>query len=57
VERFVRLEESRSEPGSGLGLSLASAVAEAHRGRLVLDSADGPGPHGGLAARLILPAA
>ena len=27
VERFVRLEQSRSEPGSGLGLSLASAVA------------------------------
>src|SRR5262249_13872932 len=30
VERFVRLEQSRSEPGSGLGLSLASAVARLH---------------------------
>src|SRR6202042_635220 len=27
VERFVRLEASRTQPGSGLGLSLASAVA------------------------------
>src|SRR5439155_1309570 len=32
VERFVRLEQSRSEPGSGLGLSLAAAVAH-RRGR------------------------
>lgn len=37
VERFVRLEQSRSEPGSGLGLSLASAVARLHGGRLILD--------------------
>lgn len=57
VERFVRLEQSRSLPGSGLGLSLASAVAEAHRGRLVLDSAGHPPPNVGLAARLILPSA
>ncbi len=27
LERFVRLEDSRSRPGSGLGLSLASAIA------------------------------
>ncbi|MCR2511999.1 sensor histidine kinase, partial [Salmonella enterica] len=26
TERFVRLEESRTQPGSGLGLSLAKAV-------------------------------
>lgn len=37
IERFVRLEQSRSEPGSGLGLSLAAAVARLHGGRLVLD--------------------
>jgi signal transduction histidine kinase len=37
VERFVRLEESRSEPGSGLGLSLASAVARLHGGELRLE--------------------
>jgi signal transduction histidine kinase len=34
VERFVRLERSRSRPGSGLGLSLASAVARLHGGEL-----------------------
>src|SRR5262249_56608482 len=32
VERFVRLEQSRSQRGSGLGLSLASAVGPLHRG-------------------------
>jgi signal transduction histidine kinase len=32
VERFVRLEKSRTEPGSGLGLSLVSAVARLHQG-------------------------
>jgi signal transduction histidine kinase len=37
VERFVRLERSRSEPGSGLGLSLASAVARLHGGELKLE--------------------
>jgi len=37
VERFVRLEQSRSQPGSGLGLSLASAVARLHGGELKLE--------------------
>jgi len=37
IERFVRLEQSRSEPGSGLGLSLASAVAHLHAGELRLE--------------------
>lgn len=32
LERFVRLEESRSEPGSGLGLALVNAVAGLHGG-------------------------
>ena len=36
VERFVRLETSRTQPGSGLGLSLASAVATLHGGDLRL---------------------
>jgi signal transduction histidine kinase len=35
--RFVRLEASRSEPGSGLGLSLVSAVARLHGGVVRLE--------------------
>lgn len=35
-ERFVRLEKSRTEPGSGLGLSIAKAVTKFHGGRLEL---------------------
>jgi signal transduction histidine kinase len=38
IERFVRLEESRSVPGSGLGLSLVAAVARLHGGELRLES-------------------
>lgn len=57
IERFVRLEQSRSEPGSGLGLSLASAVAEAHSGKLRLGDGGGKPDMPGLAATLILPAA
>ncbi len=42
LERFVRLEQSRSQPGSGLGLSLAAAVARLHGGELTLaDNAPG----------------
>src|SRR4029453_14734224 len=37
IERFVRLEQSRTKPGSGLGLSLASAVARLHGGELKLE--------------------
>ena len=59
VERFVRLENSRNEPGAGLGLSLVAAVAEAHSGRLELD--EGPGRVGemgpGLRVALVLPRA
>ncbi len=58
VERFVRLENSRNEPGAGLGLSLVAAVARAHGGRLELDEGpgmvDGKGP--GLRVALVLPA-
>ena len=37
TERFVRLEQSRSQPGSGLGLSLAKAVMKLHGGALRLE--------------------
>ena len=40
TERFVRLEKSRSQPGSGLGLSLAKAVMSFHHGRLELADAE-----------------
>ena len=36
VERFGRLDASRNKPGSGLGLSLATAVAHLHKGSLKL---------------------
>ena len=36
LQRFVRLEESRSLPGSGLGLSLVAAVANLHHGTIEL---------------------
>ncbi len=51
TERFVRLEASRTQPGSGLGLSLAQAVAKLHRGELRLEDA-APG----LRATLAFPA-
>ena len=50
VERFVRLEQSRSQPGSGLGLSLASAVARLHGGELKLED-----NHPGLKTVISLP--
>ena len=57
LERFVRLERSRNEPGVGLGLSMVAAVARSHRGHLELDegpgSIDGGGP--GLRVALVLP--
>jgi signal transduction histidine kinase len=50
VERFVRLEKSRTEPGSGLGLSLVAAVARLHRGEVRLED-----NHPGVLAVLDLP--
>ncbi len=36
LERFVRLDTSRTTPGSGLGLSLVAAVAKLHNATLAL---------------------
>jgi signal transduction histidine kinase len=59
IQRFVRLDNSRTEAGSGLGLSLVGAVMEAHMGRIQLD--EGPGAYGGhgpgLRVALVLPPA
>lgn len=49
MDRFVRLEESRSEPGTGLGLSLVKAVARLHGGDLRFKNEDV-----GLSARIDL---
>ena len=40
LERFVRLEASRSTPGTGLGLSLAAAAAKLSQGTLELGDAE-----------------
>ena len=37
TKRFVRLEQSRSRPGTGLGLSLVAAVARLHGGTVRLE--------------------
>ena len=38
LRRFVRLDASRTQPGTGLGLSLVAAVARLHGGRVVLSN-------------------
>ncbi len=48
LQRFYRLDESRSAPGSGLGLSLVLAIAQRHKAKFVLDD-----NHPGLLARLV----
>lgn len=37
IERFVRLEASRSTKGHGLGLSLVKAIATAHEAELIME--------------------
>jgi signal transduction histidine kinase len=51
LERFVRLEECRSTPGAGLGLSLVAAVARLHGAELTLSDNDP-----GLRVCLLVPA-
>ncbi|MDA9230249.1 HAMP domain-containing histidine kinase [Alphaproteobacteria bacterium] len=50
-QRFVRLDESRSRPGNGLGLSLVDAICRHHGGQFVL-STNRPS---GLRAQIRLP--
>ena len=42
-ERFYRCDPSRSQAGTGLGLSLARAVAQVHGGTITVDSKPGEG--------------
>ncbi|MDX1762958.1 MAG: HAMP domain-containing sensor histidine kinase [bacterium] len=41
--RFFRCDQSRAEPGNGLGLSLARAIAAAHGGSIAVSSVPGEG--------------
>jgi signal transduction histidine kinase len=41
LERFVRLEEARSTPGHGLGLSLVKAIADAHDAPMSMSAVSG----------------
>ncbi|MGB8316348.1 MAG: HAMP domain-containing sensor histidine kinase [Aestuariivirga sp.] len=50
LDRFVRLEPSRSKPGNGLGLSLVAGVMKLHGGALLLEDNEP-----GLRAKLVLP--
>lgn len=59
LDRFFRLDASRSTPGSGLGLALVAAVARLHNARLELDDSTPGGAAGnaGLRVTLTLPTA
>jgi signal transduction histidine kinase len=50
LDRFVRLDESRSKPGNGLGLSLVAGVMKLHGATLVLED-----NQPGLRAKLVFP--
>jgi signal transduction histidine kinase len=52
-ERFFRGEQSRSSPGSGLGLAVVKHIVEAHGGRARAESRSGEGA----IVRLVLPEA
>ena len=52
-ERVYRTDRSRSAPGNGLGLSLAQAIVQAHKGQITVSSSPGKGS----TFTIILPAA
>ena len=51
-DRFYRATSARTQPGSGLGLSIVAQIAALHGGSVSLEPRDG----GGTIARLVLPA-
>jgi signal transduction histidine kinase len=53
VERFVRLDDARTQPGGGLGLAMVAAVARLHGGGFALSDPASGGK--GLVATLRLP--
>jgi signal transduction histidine kinase len=55
TERFARLDAARSLPGSGIGLSLALAISELHKGRFVLSDGIAHDQGVGLRAAIIIP--
>jgi signal transduction histidine kinase len=58
LQRFVRLENSRTSPGYGLGLSLATAIANLHDAPLsIMDNSPGLRVSVRLAARGTAPPA
>lgn len=54
-ERFVRLDKSRTLPGSGLGLALVDAVADLHQAEFVMYDGFDDRETLGLKASLVLP--
>ena len=42
-KRFYRADDSRNQPGNGLGLSLVQAIVQAHGGTVELESVTGKG--------------
>jgi signal transduction histidine kinase len=57
LDRFVRLDVSRSTPGNGLGLSLVVAISRLHRSVLSLHAGLGKSAERpGLGVRMTFPA-
>lgn len=55
MRRFVRLDEARTQTGSGLGLALVDAVAELHKGEVILAPGGTDDTPCGLKVTLVLP--
>jgi signal transduction histidine kinase len=55
TERFTRLDAARSLPGTGIGLSLALAISEFHKGRFELSDGIAHDGRVGLRAAIIIP--